>query len=650
MSIPGYAGNILYVDLTAGRIWKEPLDTELAGSFVGGWGFTQRLAWDLIPPRIDPLSPQNAIIIGTGPLNGTAIPGSSEVSLTTKVPLNGSIYTGCGGGHFAMMLKSSGYDCVVITGRAARPVYLKVGEDSELCDASDLWGRDMFETVDELRARHEPCSVIPIGQAGENLVNISVTTIDKGGTVGGGGFPAVMGSKKLKAVVAVQGNQGIRIAHPERLQRLSDEMLGRIRAYHLREELMAGGAMAMTARWRGGETGAGTTKNFTELMPIPPNAADNMAALYDIHKRSRSKLACPTCPMADKDRIDLKEGKCAGMVVYDTAVMTTPTIAGTADAYGEALQRTSALNRYGIDRWFWQPMLDLMTCFYEQGLINKGDTGGIELKRDMQIATELELLKMAAMREGFGDVVALGPVAACLKLGRGLAERVNHIKGYFPIAVMEPRINGLGTMEFEMIVHPSRPHSWYGCLGMPSYNRGVPINLWIREAEKYALPQEAIKRIFSASDFNVGRLTRHCEDNNSIFNTLGLCNRLYMGRFHTGPSRAAMYSAVTGRETTTEELRQVGERNWNLFKMLNVREGFTRRDDRPPEAWFEPLKGKEHDWPLMDYYKTRTLTRQDIERLQDDYYDERGWDKVTGAPTPQKLKQLGLESLLSEMG
>ena len=649
MGILGYAGNILYVDLTAGRIWKEPLDAELVRTFVGGWGFTQRLAWDLIPPRVDPLSPRNAIIIGTGPLSGTVIPGSSEVSLTTKLPLNGSIYTGCGGGHFPVMLKSSGYDCVVITGRAARPAYLKVGEDSELCDASDLWGLDMFETVDELRARHEPCSVIPIGQAGENLVNISVTTIDKGGTVGGGGFPAVMGSKNLKAVVAVQGNKGMRVAHPQRLQRLIDDMLGRIMAYRMREELMVGGAMAMTARWRGGETGAGATKNLTELTPMPPNAADNIAAIYDIHKRSRRKLACPTCLMADKDRVDLKEGKCGGMVVYDTAIMTSPLIDGTADGYGESLQRTSALNRYGIDRWFWQPMLDLMTCFYEEGLISKEDTGGIELKRDMDMATELKLFKMTATRDGFGDVLARGPIGGCLKLGRGLAERVNHIKGYFPVGVMEPRINGLGTMEFEMIVHPSRPHAWYGCLGMPSYNRGIPIDLWLKEAEKYSLPQEALKRIFSATSFNVGRLTRYSEDNNSIFNTLGLCNRLYMGRFHTGPSRAAMYSAVTGIETTPDELRAVGERNWNLFKMLNVREGFSRKDDRPPEAWYEPLKGREKNWPLMDYYKTKTLSREDIVKLQDDYYDERGWDKNTGAPTPQKLKQLGLESLLSEL-
>jgi len=350
MAIPGYAGNILYIDLSTGKTHKEPLDPDLAKKFIGGWGINQWLAYHLIPPQVDPFAPENAIIIGTGPFNGTVIPGAAKMTITTKFPINNSFTTAGGGGHFPIMLKSAGYDHVVITGRAAKPVYLKISEDgAELCDARGLWGKDQFETTDALRLLHEPCSIIPIGQAGKNLVKISVSLIDKGGSVGSGGLPAVMGSKNLKAIVAIQGNHPVEIADRRRLQKVVDKILPRITDYHLREEMMKGGSMAMTLGWRGG--GGTMTKNWSELEPRPPEAAENIAAIYEIHKRCRQKLACPTCPMADKDRIDLREGDYAPMITYDSAVMALGFGArGALDAYVESLQHIDASNRYGICR------------------------------------------------------------------------------------------------------------------------------------------------------------------------------------------------------------------------------------------------------------------------------------------------------------
>ncbi|GAG31164.1 unnamed protein product, partial [marine sediment metagenome] len=254
-----------YVNLTSGSITKEPLDPDMARTYIGGAGIINKLAYDLIPPDVDPLSPENAIIIGTGPFNGTMIPGCSEVMIVYKSPLNGSFPHSNGGGYFSHFLKSSGYDHLAVTGQSDKPVYLKIHDaDVELCDASDLWGMDVFDTTDELRRRHEPCSVIPIGQAGENLVNISVTQIDKGGTVGSGGLCAVMGAKKLKAIVAVQGTKAIAVADPKRLQKLVDEILGRVEKYHRRDEMMQGGAMTMTAGWV--PEGA-LARNSSVLMP-----------------------------------------------------------------------------------------------------------------------------------------------------------------------------------------------------------------------------------------------------------------------------------------------------------------------------------------------------------------------------------------------
>ena len=232
MSTYGFAGKILYVDLTSGKTRTEPLDKDLIKKYIGGRGINHKLAHDLIPADTDPLSPENLIILGAGPFSGTVLPGCTELVATTKFPLNNAFATASGAGRFSLMLKTAGYDHVVISGKAKKPVYLKICDnDVELCDASDLWGKDSCDTTDELRKRHEPCSIIPIGQAGENLVKASVTMIDKVGTLGSGGFPAVMGSKNLKAMVAVEGSHGIKIMDRKRFMKIVEGLLERMNTF-----------------------------------------------------------------------------------------------------------------------------------------------------------------------------------------------------------------------------------------------------------------------------------------------------------------------------------------------------------------------------------------------------------------------------------
>jgi aldehyde:ferredoxin oxidoreductase len=241
-TIPGYAGSILYVDLTSGRMVKEPLDPELLAALIGGYGINNKLAHDLIPLGTDPLSPANRIIIGAGPFAGTFIPGAAKILVTTRFPLNGAFATAAGGGSFALMLKSAGYDHVVITGRARQPVYLRISEAGvELVDAAELWGKDSFDTIDDLRRRYEPCSVVPIGQAGENLVRDSITSVDKAGTLGRGGLPAIMGAKNLKAIVVQQGTAPVNIAHRLTLQKLVNNLHERMIAWPGRRFILDNG-------------------------------------------------------------------------------------------------------------------------------------------------------------------------------------------------------------------------------------------------------------------------------------------------------------------------------------------------------------------------------------------------------------------------
>ena len=619
MDIPGYAGGIGYVDLTSGHTRKEPLDPGLATTFIGGHGINWKLAYDLIPPDADPLSPENAVIIGVGPFSGTLVPGTSELVVTSKLPLSGGFGTNAGGGHFPLMLKSSGYDHLVITGRAEKPTYLKIlDDDVELCDARDLWGRDIFETVDELRRRYEPCSVIPIGPSGENLVRISMTTIDKLGTVGFGGLPAVMGSKNLKAIVAVQGTREIRVAHRLRLLRAADRMLERVMGYRLRPTLMEGGTFAMSAGWLG-MGGQGWE---------------------DIHRESRQTLSCPSCPMGDKERHRLTKGECSPMVSYSTDFMGEFECSGKTplDNHNRAVKRLDTFNRHGICRFHFRDALRLMTSLYQQGIITTEDTGGVELKGDYN--TILRLIGVTARREGFGDLLADGALRAARRIGRGAEEHVIHIKGCSQF--IDPRIDSFNTMSFAQLVHPGRPH--YACGGIGVYMPGRPIDLFIKHAGRIGVPDEAMRRIFGPASLNVGRLTKHAEDWFSLFNCLGLCHRVYISRFHSIEGLVEFYSAITGIETTAAEMLKAAERAWNMSRLLNVRAGFGRKDDGPPRGWFTPPAAGDKEYPLRDYFGTASFTREDVETTLDDYYDERGWDKENGAPTPEKLNELGLGS------
>ena len=513
MKLGGYAGNILYVNLSDGTSRKQPLDEDLVRECIGGAAINNRLALDLIRPDIDPFSPGNAIIIGTGPFNGTFIPGASQTMSVYKSPLNSSFPHSNAGGVFSHFLKSSGYDFLVITGRSQWPVYLLIEDDNvSLKHASDIWGMDGFDSTDELRLRHSPCSIIPIGIAGERLSSISVTHIDKGGTIGSGGLAAVMGSKKLKAIVVCMGSRSIEVADPKRLRSLVDGILEKITGYHLRGEMMKGGAMTMTSAWIPPGVVA---RNSSELMPYPADLKEIKAELYESHKAARKKIACATCPLSDKDRLDLPGCR----TNYDTAVfmemsaMTySPALGhsseGTpAERYAMAIKYYDEINRLGLDRVYsFNGLADFVITLYEQGIINKSDTNGIELDRSYD--TLLALVRMTAAREGFGAVLCDGVLSAARKIGNLAAGRVqNVVKGQF--IAFDPRMSGFLPMHLGMLVHPGRTLGVAPAMGAPSYSPGWPLADLKKQAERCGVSPPDINRLFSNDSFNLGRLAKH---------------------------------------------------------------------------------------------------------------------------------------------
>ncbi|MDY6880311.1 MAG: aldehyde ferredoxin oxidoreductase C-terminal domain-containing protein [Desulfatiglans sp.] len=638
MDTYGFAGKILHVDLTTGETRAEPLDVDVARKFVGGRGMNHKLAYDLIPPDVDPLAPENPIILGAGPFSGTVIPGCCELTVTTKFPINGAIATGSGAGKFSLMMKTSGYDHLIISGKAESAVYLKICDDVvELCDASDLWGKDGNDTVDLLRERHEPCSIIPIGQAGENLVKVSVSQIDKGGTLGSGGLPAIMGAKNLKAIVAVQGTHGIKVADRKAFTKTVQGLLDRMMPWKGRDMLL-----------RVGFSGEVSSSQFATFpydnwskVDFNEFTMEERKQILGLHAKSNKTLACPGCPMADKDRIRITEGKNAGVTGYVTGMILQRHGAEDIDeAYARSVRYSDLLNRYGLCELNFDFTFSLMAHLYSKGVITIEDTG-IELKDDFE--TRLKVAEMTAKREGFGDILAEGTLEAARKLGRGIEEDYAvHIKGRTPH--LDPRTAGLGTMPLTQLTDPRGAYPAGG--GGPGYVPGKKPSEFARHGERMGIPPDAIDRIVSEDSWNVGRFTRYSQDWYSLWDSLGMCLRAPVSRFFHINTISELYSALTNIETPPSELMKAAERAWNLHRMLNGRVGFSRKHDKAPKKWFQTLSGPDgEEYPLKDYYGKIELKERDIEKALDDYYDERGWDKETGLPTPEKLKELGLDDL-----
>ena len=306
----GYAGNILHVDLTSGAIRKEPLSAELAKTFIGGLGINSKLAYELIKPGIDPLSPENVLIFGAGPLVGTLAPAGGRTDATGKSPLTGFLGVANAGNSVAAMLKYAGYDHLVISGRAQKPVYLKVfDEDIEICDASHLWGRDILETTDAIWAELGNCWVNCIGPSGEKLVRYACIMGNKRSAHSRTGLGAVMGSKNLKAI-AVRGTRGIAVADEKRFMNLVNGMLEAISKSPLVQPWRTLGFVMAFEGYSA--MGYFTTKNASQGYPEMPQTFSQEEYLQRIAKTS---YACLACPLGCKTVVGVKGGKYEGLTL-----------------------------------------------------------------------------------------------------------------------------------------------------------------------------------------------------------------------------------------------------------------------------------------------------------------------------------------------
>ena len=607
----GYSGRLMLVDLTRGEASIEPYPADFAMDFLGGFGTNNRLFSQYSHPGTDALSPHNPVVFGAGPLVGTMVPGSSRIMANARLPLTGAVASAGGSMGLGANIKWCGLDHLVILGGASEPSYVYI-EDHRvmILSAASLWGKGILETTRSLWASHPGSSVLAIGPAGENTAHSSLAMIDACATLGRGGLAAVLGSKNLKALV-VKGGGGVKIADPARLQELIKGLYERLEHFDMRE---AAAALGMIGAW---------PMYASQLLPYGSTDED----LREMSERfgpqaylglKKCRISCPSCFLADKDELYLPRTQ---ETIYTTSFLNAAIIGcalGMRDAE-EAASTLALLDDLGLDFMTLSWQAAFLMELRESGTITERDAEGIPLARGAGILRELAL-RVAERRGEVGRAFARGWQGALDLFGEDNRRYTMLVRGQD--CLYDPRVSGLGTMEFEQITSPRGPTS--ASAGSATYVPGLPEDRLRRLTARMGAGEKALERIFSPPwGLNVGRLTCYSEDWFSLFSSLGICNRYQINRFYHADLIRDLYAAVTGLQLETGEMMDKAAAGWELYRELNVREGLGREKDIPPDAWFSdrPLWGR--GGRLKDYFGNE-LSREDILTLLDDYYDERG--------------------------
>ena len=616
----GVGGEILWVDMTKGKIEKVPVDEDLVSKYLLGAGYLSKILYDMIPAGTDPLGEKNILGIATGLLTGSMFPQASRHVVAALSPLTDVWGESHAAGFFGAELKFAGYDAIMFTGASSDPLYLNI-EDSkvELLDASHLWGKDVFETDDILRKDHDRTfRTLSIGQAGENLVRFSAIMNDRDRASARSGLGAVMGSKKIKAV-SVKGTGKLEVADPKNYLKQMDIFYERM----------------MANPFTPGRVKFGTTSLVEMMQHIGRLPSYNMKqGVFDGYEKISGDAINEKYLV--KARADYS---CLQRCGRYTAVRTGPyAFEGGApefetqssmgsrcgnDNLESVLFGHHLANQYGMDTISLGGTISWAMEAWDEGLLTAEDTGGIDLSWG-NAETIIKLTKMIALREGFGDVLADGSAAAAERIGRGTEKFVMTVKKQ-EIAGQEPRAQK--SMGLAAVTAARGADHLYA---FPVLDEaGFDKEIKERFGEQY-LPEMADR----LSPKYKGIMVKECEDFMVMIESVGLC------KYGTQIPPEFYYDDVAltlkihnGLDLTGAQLQEIGERIVNLNRLFNARFGVTRKDDCLPDrltkekAPLGPSAGEVVELDMM-------LT---------EYYDVRGWDQETGLPLKETLKRLGLD-------
>lgn len=628
----GWSGKIIKADLTEGKISKEALSKELRENFLGARGINIKLLWDLTKPGIDPLSPDNALIFGVGPLTGTPVPTSGRTTITAKSPVTNLYVKTSMGGAFAGVLKFAGYDNIVFTGKSEKPVFLWIDDDKvELIDASHLWGLDVRETDKTLKKEFgdRDVRVSCIGPAGENLVKPAGIMCSVYNTGARSGIGAVMGSKNLKAI-AVRGTGVVKVKDPQRLTKTVLPVIERLKVRP--SPYGTSGLINML-----NDAHILPTRNFTNGHL---NDGYQISGEYFVEGGYRlRRIGCFSCIRGCHIYTEVKEGPytCySGGPEYETCFALG---SSTCVTETEALLKANELcNLMGLDTISTGIIIAWAMESYERGVLNKEDTDGLDLSFGNADAM-VKLVTMIARREGnIGALLAEGTKRAAEKIGKDSWKwALVNSKG-LEISGVDSRTNKTRALSYS--VNPKGPdHLVHQVSNRPE----VVIEA---TGDKDYVPPTTSKQD--------AQIVAWYADRYAVTDALGLCS--FTGDvIHTNAEvMAEMYSSVTGVEVSPEELMTSGRRMYNLERCYNIREGLDRKlDDMPPRLMNEPV-----DWELprktsalrgWKVEKGSTSSLKLINEQLDEYYRLMGWELEKGYPQKDTLRKLGLEDVIETL-
>ena len=616
----GYMGKILRVDLTEERITEEKLPEATLRKYLGGTGLGVKIMYDEVPAGVEWSDPANRIVWLTGPLSGTRAPGSGQYAVTTKGPLTNLFVASHCNGFFGARLRFAGYDAIIVQGAAKRWVYLYLHDGiAELRDAAHLLGKDTWETQELLpkEVGDDKASVSCIGPAGENLVKYACIASDQGHVASTNGCGAVMGSKKLKAIVA-HGKAAVPIHDKGKFDALlkqwwkedDDTIWGMlIPAMGTSGQLTASASMGMAP-----------VRNLTAY-EWPEQDQFNGDALREYYQGKARP--CYACRWGHCHQIELKSGPHKGVIVeeaeYEGTQAFSCQIGNMSDV--DAMEWLNHVNDgLGMDLKEQAWVLGMAMECYNKGLVTKKDTGGLDLTWGNVEGVEALLHKIAT-RDGFGNVLAEGVMRAAFKIGGDAPKfAVYTHKGNGP-HMMDPR--ALWSISFGMAIS-DMGSGFAADMGDQGDLMGSLGDVNILD------PDNAFNSEIVAKAQAIMACRGHFID------SLGICMFLSGVPWTTV---ADAVGAATGWDFSWREAADVGERALTLMRAFNVRHGETREHNSVSPRMLEP--------PLDGPAKGISVGEK-WDEMVDTYYEARGWDKE-GRPLPETLKRIGLEDVAREL-
>ncbi len=611
----GFVGKILEIDLTHRTVVTTPLDPDEVRQFIGGSGLAAAYIWRHTDASTDPLSPQSPLVIFNGPFTGSAVPTSGRTAICTISPLTNCWAESDVGGGWGTQLRRAGFDGVILKGAADAPVYIWINNDGcEIRDASHLWGEDTFSTDEALRSETDEQAITAvIGPAGEQgVMYASIMTDGKDARAAGRcGVGTVMGAKRVKGLVALGTGPGPVASDPQALTRhlrkITRDIVSKTSA--LRDFGTIGGMEAIEA------VGDLPIKNWSQGSWVDGAEAISGQRLADTHLTGRA--ACGACPIGCGRVVHVENGPYAGDESAGPEYESGASLGAMClvDDLEAVCKANELCNRYGMDTISAGSAVSFAMEAFAKGLVTEEDIG-YALPWGSASGL-LQMLQDIAEGKGFGELLSRGVRHAAEQLGGLALEYSMHVKG------------------LEVPMHDPRAYASLG-IAYATSNRGAcHLQGFTHVFERnVAMPEigveEPLER-FQAE--GKGKMTALAQDMMACMDSLKVCKFALFGGV-TLTVLADWYSWVTGNEVDAQGLLQIGERLFNLKRMINVRRGFSRKDDVVPDRI---LRLRRKSGGAADYLPP-------FDRMLADYYEHRGWSEE-GLPLQETLERLDLSGL-----